>query len=54
MWHFNRKKELKSNTKSTKINAEIKEQPMANNDGEVKLHETISEMGRRGLMGRSE
>jgi len=51
MWHFNRKKEPKSNTKST---AEIKEQPMANNDGEVKLHETISEMGRRGLMGRSE
>jgi len=33
----------KSNTKGTKIETKIKVQPIANNDGKVKLHETISE-----------
>lgn len=46
MWHLNPKKKggaSKSNTKGTKIETKIKVQPIANNDGKVKLHETISE-----------
>lgn len=52
MWHSNRKKEPNEiHHKRTKrcgasgIETEIKGRPIANNDGKVRLHETISEAG---------